>query len=64
MKILLNVAKDMLTEDWWEVEGVKLKEQDDGTFQLYFTRDLATAKKAEADHAKALADLEAQLGED
>ena len=48
MKILVNVARDLLAEAhlWAACEGVRLAEMADGSFNLEITRDLARAQKA------------------
>lgn len=51
MKILLNVNREMLDEvcaGWQPLEGIKLEETPDGSFDLIVTRDLELARETDA----------------
>lgn len=61
MKILVNVARKVFSEDWQECEAVKFVEQPDGSFDVRFTRDLARSRELEADLAKSEAEIRKAL---
>jgi hypothetical protein len=48
LKVVLNVARELLTDEWVPCEGVKLREASDGSLDLYLARDLAAVREADA----------------
>lgn len=49
MKVIVNVPQDLLAahQRWTSVQGVKLEETKDGSFDLCVTLDLAKTREAE-----------------
>lgn len=56
MKLLVNVARELLDDamSWTACEGVKLREEADGSFTLVMAKDLAAVR--ESDERIALAE--------
>jgi hypothetical protein len=47
MKVLLNVAREVIVDEWAACEGVKLIEREDGSFDLILTKNLEEARSSD-----------------
>jgi hypothetical protein len=61
VKVLLNVAREHFQiDEWFECEGIKFEERDDGSFDLISTSDLARMRKSDAEMAALTARIKEQ----